>query len=631
MKRKIALFLIIFLLAASIAYSMPAFTVKETELVSLAPKAEDPDSNTNLVFTYTAPLNENGEWQTNYGDAGQYKVTITVSDGVTSTSQDALIIVERKEVAPEIQSFIPKEDSLSIKESESMDFSVLAIDKNNDELSYEWLLDGKAASTSKEFTYTTTYNDQGSHEVSVSVSDGIEKTEKKWNVNVENVNVDQLLDGIEDITINENNIASLKLPDFESYGLAYTISEPIGNDNEWQTGYEDSGTYEASVHAEGKGFKGDKKVKVTVNDVDRSAIFQKIDNIEVQEGQGIKTMLDAYDPDGDRVTYSASNLPEGAELNDNIFAWIPNFDIVKKQGFLNSLLSRFKTLDKKFTIEFATTSKEKKITQNVVITVKDANRPPIIDDIAPITIKEGETLKINANAYDPDGGRLKITYSGLGNSGTYKSQYGDAGQYKVKVTASDGKLEASKEADVTIEKVNRLPIFSKIKNIKAKEGDEIAILLDAYNPNNDNVSYSIDNPPEGSSLNGNSFLWTPGFGVAGKNEKKNFDLVFVASDGQSEARNIVKLQVADKNRVPKIINATKSLIVKVNQPVLMSVKAIDDDNDELTYTWKFGLLESYKATPNHQRIFTAKGTKNIKVIVSDGTGSVEQPIIVNVI
>ena len=43
---------------------------QETDLVNLAPTADDPDKNTNLVYTFTSPLNENGEWQTKYGDAG---------------------------------------------------------------------------------------------------------------------------------------------------------------------------------------------------------------------------------------------------------------------------------------------------------------------------------------------------------------------------------------------------------------------------------------------------------------------------------------------------------------------------------------------------------------------------------
>src|SRR3989338_3178201 len=58
--------------------------VEETELVSLVPTANDPDADL-LAYTFTSPLNENGEWQTTYGNAGEYTVTITASDGELTT------------------------------------------------------------------------------------------------------------------------------------------------------------------------------------------------------------------------------------------------------------------------------------------------------------------------------------------------------------------------------------------------------------------------------------------------------------------------------------------------------------------------------------------------------------------
>ena len=132
-------------------------------------------------------------------------------------------------------------------------------------------------------------------------------------------------------------------------------------------------------------------------------------------------------------------------------------------------------------------------------------------------------------------------------------------------------------------------------------------------------------------MKGNSFEWTPKIHVAAKGETKNFDIVFVASDGRISIRQIAKAEIKYKNMAPKILNATNFVSGRVNEPVLMSVKAIDEDNDDLTYTWKFGLFESYKAASSMQRIFTSRGPKIVKVIVSDGIDSVEQLINVNVI
>lgn len=630
MNKTIALLLIIFLAFPYLVFSITTFVIQETEKISLQADATDPDAD-NLAMTYTFPLNENGEWQTSYGDAGEYKATISVSDGTTTDSREILIIVNKKEEAPKIESFAPKQDVLSIKELESIDFRILATDMNKDELSYEWLLDGIKEKEGQDFSYSADYNDAGRHKIRAEISDDSAAIAQEWEVNVENVDVEGILDSIQDISINENDAARLNLPDFEKYGLAYTISEPIGNDNEWRTGFKDAGTYEVKVHAEGKGFSGDKIVKIAVNDADRAPVFEKIGNRVVNENEEIKITLAAYDADEDEIIYSAGNLPEGSQFEGNVFMWKTSYDTVRKEGFVDNVMDKFRALSKSFHPQFVASSKDKRIVQNIIITVKDVNRAPILEDIEPITINEGEAVKIAPKAYDPDGDKVKLSYSGFMDSEIFKSGFDDAGTYYTKVTASDGLLEISKFAEISIRQSNRESIFGRMKDIKAREGDSIAILLNANDPDGDEITYSIDNPPEGSSIKGNAFLWTPSYATANKKETKKLDLIFAASDGKAEARQVLKIEVDDKNRIPRITDATKSISAKVNEPVLMFVKAIDDDGDELTYTWNFGLLEKYKATSHHQRIFKSRGIKTVKVVVSDGIDEIEQVINVNVI
>jgi len=356
MNKRIALLLIIFLSLPYLVNSTSKFVIQETEKISLQPNVDDPDADV-LEITYDSPLDEEGVWQTTYGDAGEYEVTITVSDGETSTSEDVLIIVEKKEEQPVIESFIPKQGSLSIDEAESIDFRVLASDLNNDELSYEWFLDGEKVQDGQEFSYDTTYNDAGKHKISADVSDESATISLDWNVDVENVDVEELFDGINDITIDENEIASLNIPDFEEYGLIHSISEPIGNENKWQTSYEDAGEYAVKIHTEGKGFSDDKIVTVIVNDVDRAPVFEATENRVLNEDEELEIILSADDPDGDEITYSVNNLPEGAEFDEDTLIWTPGFDTVLKKGFINLILSKFMTLRKNFNVEFIAPSK----------------------------------------------------------------------------------------------------------------------------------------------------------------------------------------------------------------------------------------------------------------------------------
>ena len=155
----------------------PTINVKEGELVKLNLKATDPDGDP-LSYTFTKPLDDNGQWQTEYGDAGRYAVTVTVSDGKLAAEQEILVIVESINKAPELD----KITDISVKEGETVILALKAKDVDNDELSYTitgWM----TAST-----YKTDYDDAGEHTVKVCVSDGKEKDCQNVKVTVTDVN-----------------------------------------------------------------------------------------------------------------------------------------------------------------------------------------------------------------------------------------------------------------------------------------------------------------------------------------------------------------------------------------------------------------------------------------------------------
>ena len=222
MKKIIILFLILFISFIFSVSSLKIFEINETEKLSLGLEAADPDAD-KLAYTFTKPLNENGEWQTNYGDAGEYKAKVSVSDGKNEVSEEVLIIVNRKEAKPTIDDFAPKEDYLSINEGESIEFSADASDLNNDKIIYTWLLNDKVVSDNNEVSFETGYNDTGEYLITFVVSDSVFNVSKEWNVKVNDVDINSVLEQINDVTVLETETASIKLPDFKKYGLNYEI------------------------------------------------------------------------------------------------------------------------------------------------------------------------------------------------------------------------------------------------------------------------------------------------------------------------------------------------------------------------------------------------------------------------
>ena len=257
-------------------------TVQETELVSLSPQAEDPDKDTNLVFTFTSPLNEKGEWQTTYGDAGEYTITLTASDGESTTSRDVLIIVNKKEETPTIDSSKPIESGLTIDETQSVEFSVAASDLNKDTLAYVWKLDGTDVGNEEAYTYQSTYEDSGTHTIKAEVSDATSSTNKIWSVDVKNVNRKPALEKIEDIKAKETNTITITAlaTDDDKDTITYSISDDRFKQEDnvftWQTDYDSAGTYKATVSANDGQDTTEQEFTVTVENVNRAPVITDI-------------------------------------------------------------------------------------------------------------------------------------------------------------------------------------------------------------------------------------------------------------------------------------------------------------------------------------------------------------------
>jgi len=75
---------------------LPVLSVTEGELVKIGVKGQDADGD-EIIYTYSQPLGDTGEWQTQEGDAGTYKIKVTASDGELESEKEIIIIVNPAE------------------------------------------------------------------------------------------------------------------------------------------------------------------------------------------------------------------------------------------------------------------------------------------------------------------------------------------------------------------------------------------------------------------------------------------------------------------------------------------------------------------------------------------------------
>ena len=233
----------------------------ETELVDLKINADDEDDDP-LEFEFSAPLDADGKWKTDYGDAGEYVVTISASDGVNTVDKMILLVVKKKNVAPLLEGI---ESSLAVNEGMLLSLKPEVTDKNGDEvtLTFSKPLDSDGQ-------WQTDHKSAGAYDITITATDGEAETVVKSKLTVKDVNVPPEVTGLEDsIEIDEGEKITLKpvVSDLDGDKVVVTISEPVGDDGIWETGFKDHGVYTITVAASDGKDTVSKEIALTVNDV----------------------------------------------------------------------------------------------------------------------------------------------------------------------------------------------------------------------------------------------------------------------------------------------------------------------------------------------------------------------------
>lgn len=320
--------------------------VTEGETVDLSTlSAEDPDGDV-IEFSYSEPINENGMWETEEGDEGQYLVNVTASDGVLKTTEKVRVIVNPSNKAPVINC----PDSFEVTEGEVIDLPCSIVDKEGDEVEYT------VSGFMDSLTVETDYDDAGEYEVTIEATDG-EKTSTK------------------------------------------TIDLTIENKN-------------------------------------RAPEIKPVDAIEVSEGETVELDLDVDDPDGDSIS-----IDYPSQFDDD-GRWQTTSDDVGS-----------------YELEAIVSDGENEVTVPIDIVVLEVNQPPVIEPIDDITVDEGDTITLPVNVTDPDSEDVEVTISGFMDSTEYTTDYDDAGEHEVTITAEDEESTVTETVTITVNNVNRPPVF----------------------------------------------------------------------------------------------------------------------------------------------------------------------------
>ncbi|MDP3990419.1 MAG: PKD domain-containing protein [archaeon] len=571
--------IIVCLLLSSAYAATRTFRVQETEFVTLFPQAIDPD-NDQVKYHFSKPLDNNGEWQTDYGDAGEYRVEITATDGVSNTTEEVLLIIEPKNKPPQLV-----KSKVQGQETEIIDVSnVFSDDEGNVlRLSYEKPFDKKGK-------WETSYEDEGVYITKVTANDGEFSTT-----------------GLVEITILPKNQPPIVVNDFSTstemeYNEGQTLeffAELSDKENEpitkvWlfdgnEISKEEKGKKYFDYESEGKHYLRlivsdgtstiEKEWIINVMNTNRAPVIEHLP-ISVYEGETAVLELPAVDEDGDFLTYEF-----GQPFNES--SWQTTYDDAG-------------------TYQIKITASDGKTTSRITVevTVIDVDRAPLIVSPKEVVLNEGEKREWTIITEDPDGDEVNISFSGLPEDIIYNQNEGlltwqptfdlikrKGGvisnvlnmlrlehyflikkSFPVTINSCGKDLCRTEIMNLVVRNVNRPPVLEKFPSLALNETEKVILAPEAFDPDGDIVTFSYSKPVN-----------SKGEWLTTHQDDGEYNLTVTASDGKLTDTKDFKVLVNRVNQGPQISSLDR-VIVQEGEEFYLTISANDPDEDNVVLT-----------------------------------------------
>ena len=539
-------------------------SVDENSLLEFTISATDPDGN---ILIYSAsnlpdgatfdPGTRRFSWTPSFDQAGTYPdVCFDVSDSKLIDRENVTIVVDNTNRPPVLDQIGDK----TTYENSLLEFTISATDPDENILIYSAsnLPDGAVFnSTTQTFSWIPAFDQAGTYpDVHFEVNDGELTDWENITIAVNTTNRPPVLDSIGDGSVDENSLLEFTISATDPDGniLIYSASnlpdgatfDPGTRRFSWTPSFDQAGTYpDVCFDVSDSKLIDRENVTIVVDNTNRPPVLDQIGDKATDENSLLEFTITATDPDGDALSYSASNLPDGAVFDPHTqtFSWTPSFD---QAGTYPD-------------VHFEVNDGELTGWESITIVVNTTNRPPVLDPIGDKMTGENSLLEFTINATDPDGDVLTYSASNLPAGAAFNSttqifswtpSFDQAGTYPdVYFEVNDGELTGWESITIVVNNTDRPPLLDRIGDKTTYENSLLEFTISATDPDGDVLTYSASNLPVGAVFNSTTqtFSWTPAFGQAGTYHGVHFEV----SDGELICRENITIIVTEV-AAPKI-------------------------------------------------------------------------------
>ncbi len=232
---------------------------------------------------------------------------------------------------------------------------------------------------------------------------------------------------------------------------------------------------------------------------------------------------------------------------------------------------------------------------------------------------DGDPISSFTAAPLPTGATFQVNASNTSGIFQWTPPYGQAGQYGVTFTASNGQA-TSKTTAIDVAHTNQVPRVTAPSSVTTSEGVNIAFNVTAIDPDGDPVRLIPFSLPVGAIFadHGNgagTFSWTPDFTQAG-----SYRVYFRGEDqsGNGDVA-ITDITVTNVNRQPVATAGGPYTGAPGVEVGFSGAASSDPDGDALTFAWSFGDgATGVGAAPSHA--YLAAGVYTVTLRVTDPGG-----------
>ncbi|MEM1366955.1 MAG: Calx-beta domain-containing protein [Cyanobacteria bacterium P01_H01_bin.15] len=290
-------------------------------------------------------------------------------------------------------------------------------------------------------------------------------------------------------------------------------------------------------------------------------------------------LAQAIDPDGDDLTYSFLDRPEGATINaqTGLINWEPaapgeeDFILLVEDGRSGSAVQAF----------------------TVTTTRGATNAAPTITSTEPTQAGAGREFVYQVTATDLDGDRLSYYLRSTPDGAQINRQTGtltwlptpnQVGTQTLEVLVLDGQGgEDTQRFDVEVSPapINQSPELTSIPILDATVGQTYRYQATAADPNSDPLAFELTLSPEGMTVNPQTgqVVWEP----TPDQSDRAFDIALrVRDDRGGFDLQYYQINVAPLNSDPEI-TSTPSLQALVDRPYEYQIRAQDANDDRLSF------------------------------------------------